>query len=1015
MSRRTYFERPRARRLTAAATVLALVGGVASVPLGPLSPAGLVGTAAAQDLRDGFRLEAFGGRDNDKWVINTRLDDGQTEPQSFGAITIEIVPAPAVQSPQPKFNEVDTYEVYNNREMIGQFEGHTLTEDDGTQLLTIQFQDPVELSPGSVLQVMSPVDRNISNGGGTYIPGLLAYGRPPGAGVEDLYGSVSGAVVDEDGEPVPNAQAELVGIDGAEVRVLDIDSDGSIRGDVPAGEYTLRVDVPEGYEPPADFQVIVRPQESVELGHITASRLPGSVSGVVLSDVSGPLSGAEVTLVAFSGGETFQTETDTNGNFLFNGVPAGEYEASVFAPGTIMQVNPSSVVVLPGEDSRVDIWLLDENSEGYSFIDVSVWADENDNSTRDAGEDIPGLHVALVSEDGSIEQSSFTDELGMAFFETAPAGDYTIQITNPGGYRFVDPKDPDNNSFKEGAILESKPFYFNGLELVKEVQLEREVVATTTSAPAPAQTTTTAPAPTTSQQSTTTAPTTPRPVDTASELAVTTPTTSKPTPTTSTSTKSAPATPTYAPTTTRTKPSTSTVPRTTTTKPLMPTQPNGGNKVEVLPANPDAFAWDRVVVKPGGISVVPPARSEKSPAVAFETTKVTRTDADGSTEILDRADSWIEVREDGTVVARPPRDTPPGEYQVSVTASSGEKDTITVSVEPNPTMADRYEVEYTSPRVNVGAEGNTGAPRADVSENGHLYIGRALPVGTKFTADHNWASIDSNGRVTFRPPADARPGTYEVPVTITFPDSSSKTVTAAFTVVDSKLADNVTFSYKPAKVRPGSTITITRTGEVPENTTFAIAPGVNLRGWTASVDSEGTLRVTAPKRATGTVDVPVVAYFSDGSTKEIAVRVSTSSALPPTRHTTTAGQRTSVDLSDGVPKGTKYTLGEFNAPGWTAQVDRNGTLTVRTDATVPVGQEVTVPVRINYPDGSTEVVKVPVAVRGEVASQSKGSSENLGWLAVLLGVLAAVSGIGYAAWLNQDDIKAALHDYGIRI
>ena len=122
-----------------------------------------------------------------------------------------------------------------------------------------------------------------------------------------------------------------------------------------------------------------------------------------------------------------------------------------------------------------------------------------------------------------------------------------------------------------------------------------------------------------------------------------------------------------------------------------------------------------------------------------------------------------------------------------------------------------------------------------------------------------------------------------------------------------------------------------------------------------------------------------------------------------------------MDLSDGVPKGTTYDVTGFNVPGWTAQVDATGTLTVRPDATVPVGQEVTVPVRMTYPDGSTEVVQVPVAVRGEVASQSKGSSDSLGWLVVLLGVIAAVSGIGYAAWLNQDEIKAILNNYGIRI
>lgn len=1027
MSRRTYFDRARLRRLTAAATVVALAGGAATVPLGPLAPAGLVSTAAAQDFSGGFQLEAFGGRDREKWIINTRLNDDETASQTFGALTIEIVPAPAVQSSQPSFREFDTYEVYNNRELIGLLDGHTVTDIDGTQRLTIEFADPVELRPGAVLQVMTPVNQELLDRGGTYIPGLFAFGHPAGTRFEQLYGSVSGAVVDEGGEPVPGAQAALLSRDGAEVRTLDIDSDGFIHADVPAGEYTLRVDTPDGYEQLWDIPVSVRPQESTSLGHISISRLPGSVSGVVRSDVFGPMEDAEVTLVSAGGGEVFETKTDAEGVFVIDGLPAGEYEASVFAPEAIMQVDPVNVTVLPGADSPVDFGLRDENLEVYSFVDVAVWVDENGDGTRDADENIPDLIVALVYEDGSVEQSSSTNDRGMAFFENAPSGNYTIQVTNPGGYRLADPKDPNNNSFEKGAVLESKPFYYDGFELVKEVELEKEMAVPTTAAPSattstPASTTpvSTVPAPmtpvsTTTQQPTSTAPSTPRPVETTSEQITTMPATSV-------ATTVAQATTSEEPTPAWTEPPTTTVPlepsTTAAPEPEATPEPTTEAAPEPTPTTqpaPDAFAWDRVVVKPGGIAVVPPTRSEDTSAATFESTKVTRTDADGNTDILAPADSWVEVGEDGTVVARPPRDTPAGEYQVTITASTGEKDTITVSVEPNPTMADRYDVAYTSPRVNVGAEGNTGAPRADVSENGHLYIGRALPAGTTYNADHPWASTDANGRVTFRPPADAKPGTYEVPVTITFPDGSTKTVTATFTVVNSKLADGATFGYTPGKVRPGGTITIPRTGEVPEHTTFAIKPGANLRGWAASVGTDGTLRVTAPQNATGAVDVPVIAYFSDGSIKEIAVRVSTNSAPLPTTQTTTAGQRTSVDLSDGVPKGTTYDVTGFNVPGWTAQVDATGTLTVRPDATVPVGQEVTVPVRMTYPDGSTEVVQVPVAVRGEVASQSKGSSDSLGWLVVLLGVIAAVSGIGYAAWLNQDEIKAILNNYGIRI
>lgn len=55
-------------------------------------------------------------------------------------------------------------------------------------------------------------------------------------------------------------------------------------------------------------------------------------------------------------------------------------------------------------------------------------------------------------------------------------------------------------------------------------------------------------------------------------------------------------------------------------------------------------------------------------------------------------------------------------------------------------------------------------------------------------------------------------------------------------------------------------------------------------------------------------------------------------------------------------------------------------------------------------------------VEGEAVPQgSSGSSLNTGWLVVLLGALAAITGIGYAVFANKDQVKELLKNYGIRM
>ena len=616
----------------------------------------------------------------------------------------------------------------------------------------------------------------------------------------------------------------------------------------------------------------------------------------------------------------------------------------------------------------------------------------------------------------------------MARLAPAPFGEYTAEITNPGNLRLADPADPKQNSFAAGTTLRSKPFQINSANNAVNLRLE-------------------------------------------------------------------------AP------------------KPL--------------------FDSDRLVVKPGEIGLLPTSTDDPdmstgtgtpaAPAPTFTTGAVTKVTSEGTEEALAPSQSWVHVQDNGTVVATPPSDTPPGEYHVEVVTSDGQRETVTVVVDPAPSMADSYDVKYSTLATRPGRAVELAAPSADATVGGFLYRDRPLPRGTKFEAGHPWATADEQGRITFAPPKDAKPGHYDVPVTITFPDRSTKTVTVAFEVGERMLADAVELGYEDGlSVRPGEAVTIFRTGarELPEGTTFMIDAEADLGGWSASIDKRtGDVRAIAPRSGSAPASIPVTAYFADGSSEKLTarVRVSTSSAtanptdpsyaleqanpgatvtlqrrgnvpagteftlidgggldvavdpvtgavratLPanaeagrtykaivrvkypdgsteeivaavrvPTQAetaapgfvgaTATVGEMGTVTPTGKVPAGTTFDIDGFTNPDWAATIDPvTGALSVRSKSTVPDGQEVKIPVRMTFPDGSTKVVEVPFRAEvpatvadpvGQRPAEGASSQSSKGsWLAVLLGALAAIAGVGYAVYLNQDKVKELLNNYGIRI
>ena len=516
------------------------------------------------------------------------------------------------------------------------------------------------------------------------------------------------------------------------------------------------------------------------------------------------------------------------------------------------------------------------------------------------------------------------------------------------------------------------------------------------------------------------------------------------------------------------------------------------------------------MVKPGETQVIAPKRSGDTTFVpSFRTTGVTRVSPDGTTTQLPAEDRWISVEKDGTVVARPPRDAAPGEYRVKAKDAAGQTHTITVEVTQPVPMAKQHEVRFPLIPVPAGATRQAGRPRATVTDGPFVYQDRRVPEGARFDVDpafSSWVRADDNGRLSFAPPRDAKPGIRTIPVKVTFPDNSFRTYNAEVEVGDPLLAHTTELGYEDGlSVQPGHGVTVLRTGAsvLPEGTTFEVDRSAPLDGWVALVnETTGDLRLFAPKQGSD-VQVPVIAYFADGSSTELtaSVRLSTSSALSANHSPSYAdgsaapGETATVGLRGTVPagttfvvvdggglgnvgvdrrngslkiqlppdaqRGTPYTvtvrvryadgsteeitsqvtavsdaarftpqtsgstsvrtglprgaqLADFDHAGWDVAYDSaTGELTATPDSSVPAGTVLKVPVKATFPDGSKKIVEYPLTAAAPPETKpQQGSSVSAGWIAVVLGALAAIAGIGYAVFLNQDAVRAQLKQFG---
>ncbi|MCE4966148.1 YPDG domain-containing protein [Staphylococcus chromogenes] len=345
---------------------------------------------------------------------------------------------------------------------------------------------------------------------------------------------------------------------------------------------------------------------------------------------------------------------------------------------------------------------------------------------------------------------------------------------------------------------------------------------------------------------------------------------------------------------------------------------------------------------------------------------------DVTTTALSPLPTYVEWRDSaGNVVQRSAQVTTEQEAEVAGTftiptnAKSGEVYTVYIVSGGNDIAADSLIVQVDQNSATY----QPTYPTTTVSQGQTLVVnpplnndGTALPTGTSFESGNNvptWATVNADGSITVAPDAAVTPGSYNVPVVVTYPDGSRETVYAPVTV---KAPDATVYNPTATPVdTPYGTATtadqVTSNVTIPGYSTTGPQPVITVND--PSLLPDGT--------TPGTVNVPVTVTYPDGSTDQITVPVTT-------------GQPQATQFDPTVtpvnnPYGTATTADQVTSnvtiPGYPT-TGPQPVITVNDPSQLPNGTTpgtVDVPVTVTYPDGSTDQITVPVTTGVSQATQ----------------------------------------------
>ncbi|WP_239774744.1 YPDG domain-containing protein, partial [Mammaliicoccus sp. N-M50] len=188
------------------------------------------------------------------------------------------------------------------------------------------------------------------------------------------------------------------------------------------------------------------------------------------------------------------------------------------------------------------------------------------------------------------------------------------------------------------------------------------------------------------------------------------------------------------------------------------------------------------------------------------------------------------------------------------------------------------------------------------------------------------------------------------------------------------------YSDTPRETKPGKAVDVPQNDdtELPAGTKFSIPSDRVPAGWTATINPDnGNVTATPPADAASgtTADIPVEVTYPDGTkdtaTAKVTVVPNEAQGNNPNYGNepvpTKPGVAKNVPQTgdNTLPPGTTYEIpeGAKIPDGWTATVDPNtGVVTVTPPDNSSNGDSANIPVKVKYPDGSSDDTTVPIKV-----------------------------------------------------
>ncbi|MBC2180278.1 hypothetical protein HCJ82_08965 [Listeria booriae] len=312
-------------------------------------------------------------------------------------------------------------------------------------------------------KVVIPTDYSFASGNGYGNDGNSNYIQLDGSNSSTSYSialrkqvtdssAISGKVTDAaTGSGLANTRVELHDVQGNLIDSQQTDTNGNYNfTGLAAGNYYTKVVIPSnydfassnGYGSDGNSNYIQLNGENTSSDYSIALRKQANttISGVI-NTPSGQGVSENVSLYSVDGTLVKTVSTDSQGNFSFAGVSAGNYYVKASIPeGYTFQSaqgfgsdGNSFYLQADGTSNISNLRLTLAQKSGQ--IRSTVFNDLNKNGTQEVGESgVAGATVTLYSNTGAVVETTTTDANGLYKFETVTPGTYYVKVTPPTGY-----------------------------------------------------------------------------------------------------------------------------------------------------------------------------------------------------------------------------------------------------------------------------------------------------------------------------------------------------------------------------------------------------------------------------------------------------------------------------------------------------------------------------------------------------------------------------------------------------